>query len=433
MALAAAERTQADEEHDNGEGPLSPTSSAGSPGVLTHKFDGAHLFAGHEGAVVPSKRGAQRKDLEELQARLDASEARTRQREVELEDARATAEAEFQEGRAAAAAAADLADARAAAESELKQEHVALERERRRANELESRLALLELELESSARGNDDTVRLKERMRALEHELSNATGEAERVRTEAEAETEAWATEKATWEMERARFEQEEARWAQLTDGMENERSRWEQEREDLVAQAKDQIAVAADGLRALVQRFDVPLFSRESGLGVLVDALRRHLEKHMQNAQESEDLLAEEVEKRATMSRELETAKEEIQALRIVSLRFFMGHTMFRWLPHAEQPSRVDAPHGTAAHLFDRLREGRHGLRGDPPAPLGDAPVPRSARRTAQRRHAALPRRQRANITQSAGGYPKQSRPKRVDQRHGRARAQEPLYARWR
>ena len=323
MALAAAERTQAGEEHDNGEGPLSPISSVGSPGGLTHKFDGAHLFAGHEGAVVPSKRGAQRKELEGLQARLDASEARARQRELELADARATAEAEFQEGRAAAAAAADLADARAAAESELTQEHAALERERKRANELEGRLAFLELELESSARGTDDSMRLRERARALERELSNAKGEVERVRAGAEAEAEAWATEKAAWVTERARFEQEEARWAQLTDGMQNERSRWEQEREDLAAQAKDQIAVAADGLRALVQRFDVPLFSRESGLGVLVDALRRYLEKQTQSAQEAENLLAEEVERRAAMSSELETAKEEIQALRTVSLRF--------------------------------------------------------------------------------------------------------------
>ena len=98
-----------------------------------------------------------------------------------------------------------------------------------------------------------------------------------------------------------------------------------EQEREDLTAQSKDQITTAADGLRALVQRFDVPLLSRESGLGILVDALRRYIEKQTQSVQESERLLVEEVEKRAAMSGELETAKEEIQVLRTVSLRFFI------------------------------------------------------------------------------------------------------------
>ncbi|KAH9055308.1 Up-regulated during septation-domain-containing protein [Lactarius vividus] len=310
MALAAAERAQAAEEHDDGDGPLSPMSSVSGAGALAPKFDGAHLFAGNAGAVVPGKQqphGAQRKELEELEARLDASEARARQREAELEDARAAIEAELEDVRAAAAAAATLADARAAAESELAQEQAALEQERERATELEGRVAFLELELESSSRGNDDAVRLRERVRALERELSGAVGAAE-------AETAAWATEKATWAAERARFEQQEA---QLTDGIENERSQWEQEREELAAQAKDQIAAAADGLRALVQRFDVPLFSRESGLAVLVDALQRHLEKQTQSAQEFEGLLAAEVEKRAAMSQELDTAKGEIQTLR--------------------------------------------------------------------------------------------------------------------
>ncbi|KAH8989745.1 Up-regulated during septation-domain-containing protein [Lactarius akahatsu] len=279
------------EEHDDGDGPLSPMSSVSGAGALAPKFDGAHLFAGNAGAVVPGKpRGA-----------------RARQREAEFEDARAAVEAELDDARAAAAAAADLADARAAAESELAQEQAALEQERERAIELEGRVAFLELELESSSRGNDDALRLRERVRALERELSDTVGAAE-------AETAVWATEKATWAAERARFEQQEA---QLTDDIENERSQWEQEREELAAQAKDQIATAADGLRALVQRFDVPLFSRESGLGVLVDALQRHLEKQTQSAQEFEGLLTAEVEKRAAMSQELETAKEEIQTLR--------------------------------------------------------------------------------------------------------------------
>lgn len=46
--------------------------------------------------------------------------------------------------------------------------------------------------------------------------------------------------------------------------------------------------------------------FSRKSGLGVLLDALRQ---KQTRRAEESELLLASEVEKRATLSHELETA----------------------------------------------------------------------------------------------------------------------------
>jgi hypothetical protein len=63
---------------------------------------------------------------------------------------------------------------------------------------------------------------------------------------------------------------------------------------------AKDQIAFAADGLRGLVQRFDIPLFSRVSGHSVLIDALGRYHEKH--NAQVTEQLLVAETERRNAM-----------------------------------------------------------------------------------------------------------------------------------
>ena len=95
---------------------------------------------------------------------------------------------------------------------------------------------------------------------------------------------------------------------------LESEHELWEPEREELTAQAKDQIVDAVNGLRGLIRRFNIPLFSSESGLRVLVDALERYLEKH--NAQESEQLLAAESEKRNAMTWELEAAKAEIQGL---------------------------------------------------------------------------------------------------------------------
>ena len=54
-ALAAIERTQVDEEHDGGDvdALLSPVSNLYRR--LVHKFNDAHLFAGHEGAPVPAK------------------------------------------------------------------------------------------------------------------------------------------------------------------------------------------------------------------------------------------------------------------------------------------------------------------------------------------------------------------------------------------
>ena len=60
------------------------------------------------------------------------------------------------------------------------------------------------------------------------------------------------------------------------------ERAMWEQEPEELVEQTKDQIA---DGLPVLVQCFDIPLFSRVSGIvlacsmmfsGAILKSIRR-------------------------------------------------------------------------------------------------------------------------------------------------------------
>ena len=92
--------------HDDGDDLLSSGLRA-----LAHKFDGIHLFDGvhlfvsHEGAPVPTKqqpRGPQRKELDDLQARPDTSEAHTRQRERKLEDIRTAAEAEHEYARPAA-------------------------------------------------------------------------------------------------------------------------------------------------------------------------------------------------------------------------------------------------------------------------------------------------------------------------------------------
>ena len=272
-----------------------------------YKFDGAHLFAGHEDAVVPGRhsRGANQKELQELQARLAAAEERAQEQEAELEYARTTAAAELEDVRAAAEE--ELANVRAESAFELA-------RARERAVELEGRVATLERELESSVHGREDAADLEVRIRTLERELSDTERKVDRTRTETEAAAvAAWAVEKASWASERQLFEQEKARWAGLSETLEHERELWDLEREELSAQAKDQIALAAEGLRGLVQRFDVPLFSRESGLGALVDALGRYLEKH--NAQVFEQLLAAEVEKRNAMARELEAAKAEMQA----------------------------------------------------------------------------------------------------------------------
>ena len=74
-ALAAAERTQVDKEHDNGNSDalLSPVSGVSS--VLMHKFGGAHLFAVQQGALVRSSNHAARSGTNvQLEERVQAEE-----------------------------------------------------------------------------------------------------------------------------------------------------------------------------------------------------------------------------------------------------------------------------------------------------------------------------------------------------------------------
>lgn len=330
-ALAEAERSQAKEHNnsmlDTDSGFRSPLSSASSLAVTTPKFDGAHFFAGHEDAIFPRKQsrgvdlvqdsgsggGASQQELEDLEVKLVAAEALAQQREAQLEEARIAAASELENARADAAK--ELADARTEGASE-----VALVL--KRAGELEGRVADLQRKLESSMRGKDDAAFLEERIRTLERELEDTRSRADQARRKTES---AWNVEKSAWASERALLEQERGKWAAtataaagLEEKLEKERAMWEQEREELVEQAKDQIADAADGLRALVQRFDIPLFSRGSGISVFVDALGRYLEKH--NAQVHEQLLVVEVDKRSAMAQELEAAKDEIQALQAYS-----------------------------------------------------------------------------------------------------------------
>ena len=374
-ALADTERAQAQERAAalDANGLPSPLSSP------AHKFDGAHLFAGHEDAIVPGRHSrsaapeGSSASQKELEARLAAAEERAREQEADLENAQMAAAAELEDVRAAAAE--ELADVRAANASELA-------RAQKRAGELEGRVAALERELESSIRGGEDAADLEARVRTLERELSDA----KRARMEVEEAAAAWGVEKASWASERALFGQEKERWAGLSETLESERELWELEREELTAQAKDQIADAANGLRSLIQRYDVPLFSRESGLGVLVDALGRYLEKH--NAQVSEQLLSAEAEKRNAMTRELEAVKAEMQALQAHSsvsalLILCRGQIIWTGRVYAGQSFFVIHAHGAQAVLANHLCEGCDGLRRDSAATLGYITIPRGSRGT--------------------------------------------------
>jgi len=169
------------------------------------------------------------------------------------------------------AAAAELENLHAATAEELTNVHTANTSELVQAykgtGNLERCVAELEWGLESSIRGGEDTADLEVHVQTLEWELSAA----EHSRMEVEEAAATWDIEKASWASERVLFGQEKELWAGLSKTLESECEPWEPERKELTA----------NGLRNLIQHYDIPLFSHKSGLGVLVNALERHLEKY--------------------------------------------------------------------------------------------------------------------------------------------------------
>ena len=103
---------------------LSSAQSPMSPGHWPTSSTRTYVCGprGHSGTRT------QRKELEDVQARLDTSEARTRQPERKLEDLRAAAEDELHDACTSACA--------CVLESELEHEHAVLEEERKRTTEL---------------------------------------------------------------------------------------------------------------------------------------------------------------------------------------------------------------------------------------------------------------------------------------------------------
>ena len=150
----------------------------------------------------------------------------------------------------------------------------------------------------------------------------------------------------------------------------------------------------ASGGGRPVRSRFDVPLFLRESGPGILVDATSAP---------------------RDPSSASPFSRKSCYHEVNGNILQF----------SHAEQPSHLESHRrGTMAHLRARLRQRRHRIRGDTPTLLAYNTVSQSTRCTDKPRHTG------PSAVTAAGhccGRIRQDRTERsVIQRYGRARAHE-------
>ncbi|KAI0030674.1 Up-regulated during septation-domain-containing protein [Vararia minispora EC-137] len=117
-------------------------------------------------------------------------------------------------------------------------------------------------------RAEEEGARAREGAEALRAEAEALRDEADELRDAARAAEEAFEAERAALLAERAAAGE---RW-------DEERALWDEEREALSQRARDELDVARDALRSLIDRHGVPLFARDNSLATYVDALGRHL-----------------------------------------------------------------------------------------------------------------------------------------------------------
>ncbi|KAI0314907.1 Up-regulated during septation-domain-containing protein [Amylostereum chailletii] len=300
-------------------GMLSPTSSVTSmsTNAPSRRFDGPHLFAGHEGALVPKRARApmSQKEVAELEERLAGKDRELEGLRAELDTSRAEAErweAETTRWERELA----MADED---KERWEQDRAAYEEEKERLDadmdELEARVKTLEAEKGELERERESWEQERERW---EQELGMAAvgkGDSDQLQQELAEERRARAKEKSAFEEERAQWEEEKNAWTV-------ERANMDMDREEIMERARDEVDVAREQLRELVQRRSVPLFSRENSLATYADALDKALASSAGSAGAAEEKkaleakLALEVEKSESLISQLDAARAELNAL---------------------------------------------------------------------------------------------------------------------
>ncbi|TFY58117.1 hypothetical protein EVG20_g8274 [Dentipellis fragilis] len=268
---------------------LSPVSSVTSASISSKaRFDGAHL----------------RRPLAEVLAleerlRLLSEEMETREGEVALlKEERGELEERARGGGEMAGRVRELEDDL----MRYHQERDAWEDERRVLEERGRQVEILERRLEVLEEKSGESVDLQDRLLRAE---ASGRADTDRLREE-------FAAERARWDDERQAWEREKALWQQ-------QRDEWIHEKDSIEEKCKDEIDNAREGLRALVQQHDIPLYSRDTTLAVLVDALGKHLESgggSTKVRQEIEEQLALEMEKRQVVTSQLDDARARVASL---------------------------------------------------------------------------------------------------------------------
>lgn len=325
--------------------PMSPVSSSITSASTSSKsrFDGAHLFAGHADALVPlQRRSPSAGEITSLEEKLKAAtEALTAANKKQAEMTRELSHLRLEKQEVETMMGMELQSAEetiTALEKELPrledldtqlqellEERSLWERDRVQLEEQTKRVELLEQQLEQSEEGKGMTAGIEE---SLAEVRETSRREIERKETEVQQLKIQWELDKEAWEREKAEMEDEKMEdLARLQEEMDRLR------REDKLTlqQTNAELDEGLVALRALVEKHDITIFSRDSSLKGILLSVGKHLEAtsakldgHSRARDEWEGLrrkLEEDVrnglDKREAMARDLEEARREREEAR--------------------------------------------------------------------------------------------------------------------
>ncbi|KAF8806306.1 hypothetical protein BYT27DRAFT_7191636 [Phlegmacium glaucopus] len=329
----------------------SPTSSSFAGGIPSKsRFDGAHLFAGHADTIVPRVKlssEAAAAEIASLEEKLKAAkDSLTAAGKKQAEMARELSMIRLEKQEVETMMGMDLQ----AAEETI----AALEKEIPRLEELDSEVRQLR---EEKGTWERERFELKEREReteVLQTRLANMeakTGEAadgaekvlaeiressQRQLEEKESQIEMlqqqWEADRTAWEQERADLEDEKMEdLARLQDEMD----RLREDDEGGLRQAGEELDAGLSILQDLIKKYGIVLFSRDSTLQGLLNAIGMHIQtvhtklETYARAESEWDVLRRRLEddvrsgldKRETLSRELDDARRERDAVKTGAL----------------------------------------------------------------------------------------------------------------
>ncbi|KAK0461786.1 Up-regulated during septation-domain-containing protein [Desarmillaria tabescens] len=307
---------------------LSPTTTSIADSSFT-KFDGAHFFAGHADAIVPTRQrspdSATREifSLEEkLKAATDSLKAAGQKQadmakelshlKFEKEQVEMMMDIELQNAQDTIAALEQEMPKIESLENEfqdLLEEKRDWERER---EEQDLRIAALQDELKalesSNAQAAGNESALAQAREASQQLLEDKDAELRQLQAE-------WEHDRLAWDQERARLEDEKLE--DLT-RLQDEMDRVREEDVSLLQKATDSLEEGQALIQALVHKHSVPLFSRELSLRALLSSVDLYLERVgskpdlEMELEETRKKLDDEVSKREALLQDLEEARRE-------------------------------------------------------------------------------------------------------------------------